>query len=94
MGQVSPAALDDASMAYGAPPKIKGATIGINCRFNRCASSIRCARAAACAGIFLLTAVIRRSEREWQLAYDVSVEIEGVHEPSLAATWLTMQVAG
>ena len=43
---------------------------------------------------FLLTAVIKRSERESQLAYDVSIEIEGVHKPALAATWLTMQVVG
>ena len=31
---------------------------------------------------------------EWQLTYEVSVEIEGAHKPALAATWLTMQVTG
>ena len=39
-----------------------------------------------------LRAVTPRSAREWQLSYDVSVEIEGTQKPALAATWLTMQV--
>ena len=43
-------------------------------------------------GRFVLAAVILRSEREWQLTYDVSVEIEGEHKPALAAIWLTLQV--
>jgi hypothetical protein len=41
-----------------------------------------------------LRAVTPRSAREWQLTYDVSVEIEGAEKPALAATWLTMQVMG
>jgi hypothetical protein len=28
------------------------------------------------------------------LSYEVSVEIEGVQKPALAAVWLTMQVMG
>ena len=31
---------------------------------------------------------------EWQLVYDLTIEIEGVTKPALAATWLTMQVVG
>jgi hypothetical protein len=45
-------------------------------------------------GHFTLQAVTPRSAREWQLTYDVSVEIEGTQKPALAATWLTMQVMG
>ena len=45
-------------------------------------------------GHFTLQAVTARSAREWQLTYEVSVEIEGAHKPALAATWLTMQVMG
>jgi hypothetical protein len=43
---------------------------------------------------FTLRAATPRSAREWQLSYDVSVEIEGTQKPALAATWLTMQVMG
>ena len=81
-------------MAYSALPKVEGAAIGVNYGFDgvrflhpvRSGSRVR--------GHFLLTAVIKRSEHEWKLAYDVSVEIEGAHKPALAATWLTMQVTG
>jgi hypothetical protein len=41
---------------------------------------------------FTLREVKPRSPREWQLSYEVSVEIEGKPKPALAATWLTMQV--
>ena len=43
---------------------------------------------------FTLQAVTPRSAREWRLGYEVSVEIEGVQKPALAATWLTMEVTG
>ena len=43
---------------------------------------------------FTLKAVTEKSPGQWQLTYDVSVEIEGVAKPALAATWLTMQVVG
>ena len=45
-------------------------------------------------GRFTLVSATQRSKREWQLTYDVSVEIEGAPKPALAATWLTMQVMG
>ena len=45
-------------------------------------------------GHFTLRAVTPRSAREWQLTYDVSVEVEGKPKPALAATWITMQVMG
>ena len=43
-------------------------------------------------GHFTLRGVTPRSAREWQLTYDVSLEVEGAEKPALAATWLTMQV--
>jgi acyl dehydratase len=43
-------------------------------------------------GHFTLLAVKQRAEREWQLTYEVSVEVEGERKPALAAQWLTMQV--
>ena len=81
-------------MAYSALPKVKGWTMGINYGFDRVRFLHPVRSGSRVRAHFLLTAVIRRSEREWQLAYDVNVEIEGVHKPALAATWLTLQVVG
>jgi len=79
-------------MAYSALPKVHGAAMGINYGFDRVRFLHPVRSGTRVRAHFLLTAVLKRSEREWQLVYDVSVEIEGVHKPALAATWLTMQV--
>ena len=81
-------------MAYSALPTIKGRAMGVNYGFDRVRFLHPVRSGSRVRGHFLLVAVIRRSEREWQLDYDVSVEIEGAHKPALAATWLTMQVMG
>ncbi len=81
-------------MAYSTLPKVKGAAMGINYGFDRVRFLHPVRSGSRVRGHFLLTAVLKRSEREWQLLYDVSVEIEGQHKPALAATWLTMQVVG
>jgi len=81
-------------MAYSALPKVEGATIGVNYGFDRVRFLHPVRSGSRVRAHFLLVAVIKRSEREWQLTYDVSVEIEGAHKPALAATWLTMQVTG
>ena len=81
-------------MAYSTLPKVKGATMGVNYGFDRVRFLHPVRSGSRVRAHFLLTAVLKRSEREWQLVYDVSVEIEGQHKPALAATWLTMQVVG
>jgi acyl dehydratase len=81
-------------MAYSMLPKVKGAAMGINYGFDRVRFLHPVRSGSRVRAHFLLTAVLKRSEREWQLIYDVSVEIEGQHKPALAATWLTMQVVG
>jgi acyl dehydratase len=80
------------AMAYSALPKIEGAVHGVNYGFDRVRflHPVRSGRRVR--GHFTLIAATPRSEREWQLNYDVSVEIEGAHKPALAAVWLTMQV--
>ena len=79
-------------MAYSALPKIKDRAIGINYGFERVRFLHPVRSGSRVRAHFVLAAVIRRSAREWQLTYDVSVEIEDVHKPALAATWITMQV--
>jgi len=81
-------------MAYSALPKVEGRVMGVNYGFDRVRFLHPVRSGSRVRAHFLLAAVIKRSEREWQLTYDVSVEIEGAHKPALAATWLTMQVTG
>ena len=80
------------AMAYGALPRLEGAAHGVNYGFHRVRFVRPVPSGSRVRGHFTLSAVTARSAREWQLTYDVSVEIEGVEKPALAATWLTMQV--
>ena len=81
-------------MAYSALPRIEGASIGVNYGFDKVRFLHPVRSGSRVRARFTLLAVTQRSEREWQLAYDVLIEIEGAHKPALAATWLTLQVAG
>jgi acyl dehydratase len=80
------------AMAYSALPRIEGAVHGVNYGFDRVRFIHPVRSGSQVRGRFTLQAVTPRSAREWQLSYEVSVEIEGSHKPALAATWLTMQV--
>jgi acyl dehydratase len=82
------------TMAYGALPKVEGAAMGVNYGFDKVRFLHPVRAGSKVRANFVLTAVLKRSEKEWQLVYDVTIEIEGVQKPALAATWLTMQVVG
>jgi acyl dehydratase len=82
------------AMAYSALPRLEGAAHGVNYGFDRVRFVRPVPSGSRVRGRFTLRAVTSRSAREWQLTYDVSVEIEGAQKPALAATWLTMQVMG
>ena len=82
------------SMAYSTLLKIEGAAMGVNYGFDKVRFLHPVRSGSRVRAHFVLIAVLKRSEREWQLMYDVSIEIEGFHKPALAATWLTMQVVG
>jgi acyl dehydratase len=82
------------AMAYSALPKIEGSAHGVNYGFDRVRFVRPVPSGSRVRGHFTLRAVTPRSAREWQLTYDVSVEVEGVEKPALAATWLTMQMMG
>ena len=82
------------TMAYGVLPKIEGIAMGVNYGFDKVRFLHPVRSGSRVRARFTLVAVNHRSAREWQLTYDVSVEIEGAHKPALAATWLTMQVVG
>ena len=80
------------AMAYSALPRIEGAAHGVNYGFDRVRFLHPVPSGSRVRAHFTLKSVTPRSAREWQLSYEVSVEIEGVRKPGLAATWLTMQV--
>jgi acyl dehydratase len=82
------------TMAYGVLPKIERIAMGVNYGFDRVRFLQPVRSGSRVRARFTLVAVAQRSPREWQLTYDVSVEIEGALKPALAATWLTMQVVG
>ena len=82
------------TMAYGVLPKIEGIAMGVNYGFDKVRFLHPVRSGSRVRARFTLVAANHRSAREWQLTYDVSVEIEGAHKPALAATWLTMQVMG
>ncbi len=82
------------AMAYSALPRIEGAAHGVNYGFDKVRFLHPVRSGSRVRGHFTLQAVTPRSAREWQLTYEVSVEIEGAQKPALAAVWLTMQVMG
>ena len=82
------------TMAYSALPVVEGAAMGVNYGFDKVRFLHPVRAGSRVRAKFVLTSVIERSEAEWQLVYDVTIEIEGVQKPALAATWLTMQVVG
>jgi acyl dehydratase len=82
------------TQAYSVLPRIEGGAHGVNYGFDRVRFIHPVRSGSRVRGHFTLLAVKRRSEREWQLTYEVSVEIEGEEKPALAAQWLTMQVMG
>ena len=82
------------AMAYSALPRIEGAAHGVNYGFDRVRFVRPVPSGSRVRGHFTLRAVTPRSGREWQLSYDVSVEVEGTQKPALVAAWLTMQVMG
>ena len=82
------------AMAYSALPRIEGAAHGVNYGFDRVRFLHPVRSGSRVRGRFTLQAATARSEREWLLTYELSIEIEGAQKPALAATWLTMQVMG
>jgi len=81
-------------MAYEALPKLKGLAMGVNYGFDRVRFLSPVRAGSRVRGRFTLQSATEKSPGQWQLTYDVSVEIEGGAKPALAATWLTMQVVG
>ncbi len=80
------------AFAMDALPGISGVAMSVNYGFDRLRFLAPVPAGAKVRGSFKLASATRRSEREWLISYDVTVEIDGAPKPALAAQWLTMQV--
>lgn len=80
------------AMAADARPKISGVAMGVNYGFDRLRFLAPVPAGARVRGRFKLVGAMQRSQREWLLSHEVTVEIEGAEKPALAAQWLTMYV--
>jgi acyl dehydratase len=75
-------------------PAIEGRTMGINYGFGQIRFLSPVKSGARVRGRFMLSSLERRAERQILLRHAVTVEIEDVAKPALAAEWLTMAVMG
>ncbi len=80
------------AFAQDARPKVAGVAMGVNYGFDRLRFLAPVPAGARVRGRFKLVGAMRRSEREWLMSHEVTVEIEGAEKPALAAQWLTMYV--
>jgi acyl dehydratase len=80
------------AFAYDALPEISGLAMGVNYGFDRLRFLSPVPAGARLRGAFKLVGATQRSQREWLMSYEASVEIEGTEKPALAAQWLTMVV--
>jgi acyl dehydratase len=81
-------------LAKTALPDLEGRTMGVNYGFDRIRFISPVRAGARIRGRFRLAELLRRSEREFMMRYQVSVEIEGSDKPAIAADWLTLSMFG
>jgi acyl dehydratase len=80
------------AMGMDALPAVSGVAMGVNYGFDKLRFLSPVPAGARVRGRFALTGATRRSQLEWLISVDVTVEIEGAPKPALAAQWLTMRV--
>ena len=80
------------SFAIEALPRVEGAAMGINYGFEKVRFLNPVRTGANIRGHFNLVEVTERKPGELLSRYLVTVEIEGVEKPALAAEWLGLTV--
>ncbi len=78
--------------SFEAVPVIAGRAVGINYGFDKVRFLNPVKTGQRVRGRFVLADLKRRGDKEIQLRYAVTVEIEGETKPALVADWLTMAV--
>lgn len=82
------------AMAYEALPSIDGTVMGINYGFDRIRFIQPVRAGSRIRGSFALLSAERRSPAEILSRHAVTVAIEGMDKPALAAEWLTLAIIG
>lgn len=82
------------AMAYDALPKVAGAHTGVNYGFEKVRFLNPVLAGAKIRGRFTLIEADERKAGEVTFKYGLSIEIDGVDKPALAAEWLTRQYFG
>jgi acyl dehydratase len=80
------------AIAYDALPRIAGLAMGVNYGFDKLRFVTPVRAGSRIRGRFKLAAVTKRSETEYQIRNNVTVEIEGQSKPALVAEWLSVCV--
>jgi acyl dehydratase len=81
-------------MGQEALPVIQGRTMGINYGLERVRFLSPVPSGARVRGRFTLSEIAMRSATQAMLRYQVTVEVDGVGKPALAAEWITLAVLG
>lgn len=76
------------AMTYDALAPLDGEAMGVNYGFDRIRFISPVPAGARIRGLFTLAAVREVKPDEWELGFDVTVEIDGQARPALAARWL------
>ncbi|GIL01568.1 MAG: dehydratase [Alphaproteobacteria bacterium] len=82
------------TLAAGCVPRPAEAVIGINYGFDRIRFLAPVPSGSRIRGRFRLVESGERKPRELLSRHEVTVEIEGIETPALAANWLTLAVLG
>jgi acyl dehydratase len=80
------------ALAIDALPAVEGLAMGVNYGFDKLRFLTPVPAGARIRGRFRLDSVTKRSPTEFLGRHLVTVEIEGIAKPALAAEWLTLYV--
>ena len=75
-------------------PDLKGRTMGVNYGFDKVRFVAPVPAGARIRARFKLAELVQRSDKEWMMRHNVSIEIEGKDKPALIADWLTLSAVG
>jgi acyl dehydratase len=81
-------------LANSSLPNLKGRTMGVNYGFDKVRFVAPVPAGSRIRGRFKLAEVVQRSDKEWMMRHNVSIEIEGKDKPALIADWLTLSAVG
>ncbi len=79
------------AMGAGTAVRFENVAMGVNYGFEKVRFMQPVPAGGKVRGRFVLKDVKERQPKQYQLTYEVTVEIEGIEKPALIAEWLTLQ---